>query len=81
VGFAMNVKNQWLYGILYVGIAMNEKNQRLYGILYVGIAMNVKNQRLLCDPICRYYNEYKKPTTIMGSYMRVLQCMYKTNGY
>jgi len=28
--------------------------------------MNVKNQRLLWDPICGYYNEYKKPTTIMG---------------
>jgi hypothetical protein len=28
--------------------------------------MNVKNQRLLIGPICKYYNECKKSTTIMG---------------
>ncbi len=38
-----------------------------------GIVMNVKNQRLLWDPICEYYNECNKLTTIMKSYMRVLQ--------
>jgi len=51
---------------------MNVKTNDYYGILYAGIAMNVKNQRLLWDPICGYCNECKKPTTIMGSYMRVL---------
>jgi hypothetical protein len=37
-----------------------------------GIAMNVKNQRLIWDPICKYCNQCKTPTTIMGSYMGVL---------
>jgi len=58
-----------------------KKTNDYYGILYAGITMNVKNQRLLWDPICGYYNECKKPTTIIGSYMRVLQWMYKTIGY
>jgi hypothetical protein len=37
-----------------------------------GVAMNVKNHQLLWDLIWGYYNECKKPTTIMGSYLRVL---------
>ncbi len=32
-------------------------------------------------PICEYYNECRKPTTIYETYMRVLQWMYKTNHY
>jgi len=60
------------YGILYAGIAMNVKTNDYYGILYATFVMNVKNQWLLWDPICGYCNECKKPTTIMGSYMRVL---------
>jgi hypothetical protein len=43
--------------------------------------MNVKNQRLLWDPICKYCNECKKPSTIMGPYMQVLQWMSKTIDY
>ncbi len=60
---------------------MNEKTNDYYVILYASIVMNEKNQQLLWDPICGYYNECKKLVTIMGSYMQVLQCMYKTSGY
>jgi hypothetical protein len=39
-----------------------------------GFAMNVKNQRLLQDPY-GVLQWIRKPATIMGSYMHVLQQM------
>jgi len=49
-----------------------KKTNDYYGILYAGIAMNEKNRRLLWDLICGYCNEWKKPTTIMGSYAGIV---------
>jgi hypothetical protein len=69
------IKTNNYYGTLYVGIAMNVKTSNYYGTLYASIAMNVKNQWLLWDLICKYCNECKKPMTIMGPYMWVLQQM------
>jgi hypothetical protein len=40
-----------------------------------GVATNEINPQLLWDPICKYCNEWNKPTTIMGPYMQVLQWM------
>jgi hypothetical protein len=79
-GITMNVKTNDYYGTLYASIVMNVKTNEYYGTLYAGIAMNVKTNDYYGTHM-GYCNECKKPTTIMGSYMRVLQCMYKTNGY
>jgi len=78
--------NEWKKPTTIMGSYMRvlqwmKKTDDYYGILYAGIAMNEKNRRLLWDFICGYCNEWKKPTTIMGSYMRVLQWMKKTDDY
>jgi len=52
-----------------------QKTNDNYGTLYVGITMNAKNQQLLWDPICGYYNECKKPTTIKGPICQY--CIYE----
>jgi hypothetical protein len=48
-----------------------KKTNDYYGTLYAGIAMNVKTNDYYGTHI-GYYNEYKKPATIMGPYMRLL---------
>jgi hypothetical protein len=50
---------------------MNVKTNNYYGT-HMGIAMNVKGNDYYGTHM-GYYNESKEPTTIMGSYMRVLQ--------
>jgi hypothetical protein len=49
-----------------------EKTNDYHGTLYSGIAMNVKTSDYYGTNMgC--YNEWKKPVTIMGPYMRVLR--------
>ncbi len=51
-----------------------EKTSDYYGTLYLGFAMNVKTSDYYGTHMgC--YNEWKKPATIMGPYMRVLWWM------
>jgi hypothetical protein len=44
------------------------------------IAMNLKTNYYYGTHM-GHCNEFKNLATIMGSYMQVLQCMYKTSGY
>jgi hypothetical protein len=48
------------------------KTSDYYVTLYAGITMNVKTNDYYGTHM-GYYNECKKPTTIMGPYMRILQ--------
>jgi hypothetical protein len=45
-----------------------KKTSDYYGTLYAGIPMNVKTNNYYGTHM-GYYNECKKPTTIMGPYM------------
>ncbi len=44
----------------------HESPKYCIGDLYAGIVMNVKKPTIIMAPICRYYNEYKISTTILG---------------